>query len=117
MNVVFAQAAAPATQAAGPQGAGGLISFIVPMAIIFAIFYFMIILPQKRKDKERKKLIDNVKSGDRVIFSGGMIGTVANVKDNVLLVKIAENVKVEIVRGAVLRVLDKGAEPTDIDAR
>ncbi|MEI6972290.1 MAG: preprotein translocase subunit YajC [bacterium] len=113
MNVVMAQAA----PAAGAQGAGGLIGFIVPMAIIFAIFYFMIILPQKRKDKERKKLIENIKSGDRVIFSGGMIGAVANVKDNVLVVKIAENVKVEIVRGAVLKVLDKGAEPTDIDAR
>ena len=102
--------------AAAQQGPGGFF-MIVMMAILFAIFYFMIIRPQKTKEKERKKLIDSIKTGDRVIFSGGMIGTVANVKDNVLVVKIAENVKVEIVRGAVLRVLEKGAEPTDVDNR
>lgn len=119
------QAVQPAVQQVGQQagqpaveqGVSGMLQFGVMMAIVFGIFYFMMILPQKRKEKERKKMIDNVKTGERVIFSGGMIGTVANVKDNVLVVKVAENVKIEILRGAVLRVLDKGAEPTDVEAR
>ena len=133
MNAVFAQTqpevptvvkqtiVQPATQPVVQQGAqpgqpNMLRTLVIPMAIVFGIFYFMVIRPQKRKDNDRKKLIDNVKSGDRLIFSGGMIGTVANVKDNVLVVKIAENVKVEIVRGAVLKVLEKGAEPTAADS-
>ncbi|MEI6218698.1 MAG: preprotein translocase subunit YajC [bacterium] len=108
MNVVFAQAQ-PA------QGAAGLVGFIVPMAIIFGIFYFMIIRPQKRKEKERKKMIENTKTGDRVIFSGGIIGTVVNVKDSIITVKVSENTKMDILRGAVLQVLDKGEEPKAVE--
>jgi len=102
-------------QVGGGQPGGGNQLLMVGgyMAIIFAIFYFMVILPQKRKEKARKALIDSVKTGERIIFGAGMIGTVANVKDNIIVVKIAENVKVEILRGAVQQVLEKGAEPKD----
>lgn len=77
------------------------------MLIVFAIFYFMLIRPQQRKEKARRKMIEEVKSGDRVLFSGGILGTVANVKDQLLVVKVADNVKLEIARGAVNRVLEK----------
>jgi preprotein translocase subunit YajC len=92
-------------QAGGQQG--NPLGMLMPMVIIFAIFYFMMIRPQQRKDKERRKMIDELKSGDRILFSGGIIGTVTNIKDQILSVKIAENVKVEISRGAVNRVLGK----------
>jgi preprotein translocase subunit YajC len=107
-------------QIAGGQQGGGANSLLMVggyMAIIFAIFYFMVIMPQKRKEKARKALIDSIKTGERIIFSGGMIGTVANVRDNILVVKVSENVKVEILRGAVLKVLEKGAEPKDLDVQ
>jgi preprotein translocase subunit YajC len=65
----------------------------------------------QRKEKERVKMINEVKAGDRVVFSG-IIGTVSNVKDKILVVKIADNVKVEVVRGAVGSVLDKGEMPS-----
>lgn len=91
---------------AGGQS-GNPLGMLMPMVIIFGIFYFMMIRPQQRKDKERRKMIDELKSGDRILFSGGIIGTVTNVKDQILAVKIAENVKVEIARGAVNRVLAK----------
>jgi preprotein translocase subunit YajC len=105
---------------AAPGGTGGQggnpLAMMMPMLIIFAIFYFMLIRPQQRKEKERQKLIGGVKTGDRVIFSGGILGTVANVKDKTLVVKVADSVKVEILRGAVSNVLDKdekiGAEET-----
>ena len=85
------------------------------MAIIFALFYFMMIRPQMKREKERKKLIENIKAGDRILFCGGLLGVVASVKDNAFVVKIAENVKIEIARGAVLRVLDKDEAPGEIE--
>ena len=83
------------------------------MIIFMAIMWFMIFLPQKRKEKERKALIASVKSGDRVVFSGGIIGAVTNVKESTLIVKIADKTKIEILRGAVLRVVEKGEEITE----
>jgi preprotein translocase subunit YajC len=91
----------------GGGGQGGGFEMFVPMLIIFAIFYFMLIRPQQRKEKDRQKLIGNVKTGDRVLFSGGILGTVANVKEKTLVVKVADGVKMEILRGAVSSVLDK----------
>ena len=92
---------------AAQQGAGSIGGMLIPMVLVFGLFYFMMIRPQQRKEKERQKLIGNVKTGDRVIFSGGILGTVANVKEKSLVVKVADGVKMEILRGAVTSVLDK----------
>ena len=101
---------------AAPQGEGGQGSpfgMMVPMLFIFAIFYFMLIRPQQRKEKERRKMIDELKTGARVMFSGGIIGTVTNVKDSIFVVKIADGVKIEVARGAVSKVLEKGEKPEE----
>ncbi len=90
-----------------------MLGMIIPMVLIFAIFYFMLIRPQQRREKERQALIGAIKSGDRILFCGGMIGTVVNVKDKILVVKIADNVKVEVARGSVLRVIDKDEKDVD----
>jgi preprotein translocase subunit YajC len=101
---ILAAAAAPA-----PGGlVGGLGGMLVPMVLIFAIFYFMLIRPQQRKDKERRDLVDNVKTGAKVMFSGGILGTVSNVKEHTFIIKIADNVRIEVSRGAVTKVLEKG---------
>lgn len=89
------------------QGQQSPLMLIGWLVIMVALFYFMMIRPQQRKEKERKALINNVKSGDRVIFSGGLVGIVANVKDKVFVIKIADNTKVEAVKGAITRVLLK----------
>ncbi len=86
----------------GQQSPGMMIGWFALMA---ALFYFMLIRPQQRKEKERRALIAAVKTGDRVIFGGGLVGIVANVKDQVLAVKIADNTKIEVLRGAVTRVV------------
>ncbi len=86
---------------------------LMPMILIFGILYFMMIRPQQRKEKERRAMIAGVKTGDRILFSGGMMGAVTNVKDNSVTVKIADNVKIEIIRGAINRVLDKDEKPLD----
>ena len=99
---------------AAPGGGGGMmnIQFMGMMALICGIMYFMMVRPQQRKEKERRALINNLKSGTRVLFGGGIVGTITNVKDSTFMVKIAENVKIEVARGAVSRVLEKGDKIT-----
>jgi preprotein translocase subunit YajC len=102
---------AMAAPAEGQQGSP--FGMMVPMLFIFAIFYFMLIRPQQRKEKERRKMIDELKTGARVMFSGGIIGTVTNVKDAIFVIKIADGVKIEVARGAVSKVLEKGEKPEE----
>ena len=99
---------------AKPQGPD-LIQTLGFMAIIFALFYFMMIRPQTKREKERRKMIDAIKPGDRILFAGGILGTVANVKDQVLAVKIADNVKIEVSRASVIRVLEKDEQPGELE--
>jgi len=102
---------AVAMAAPAGEGQGNPLGMFMPMILIFGIFYFMLIRPQQRKEKERRAMIDNVKSGDRIVFSGGIMGTVTNVKDGIFVVKVADNVKIEVARGGVNRVLQKGEKP------
>jgi preprotein translocase subunit YajC len=74
----------------------------------FAIFYFVLIRPQQKKQKELQKTIEALKKGDRVMTNGGIFGTVVGFKDNVLVLKIAEEVKIEILKTAVASVISKG---------
>lgn len=102
----------PAGSGQGQGGGGMMLGYMV---IIFALFYFMMIRPQMKREKERKKLIENIKAGDRILFCGGMIGSIALVKEATFVVKITEGVKIEIARGAVLRVLEKDEAPGEIE--
>ncbi len=95
---------------------GGMVNMLMPMILIFGILYFMMIRPQQRKEKERREMITNLKSGARVVFGGGMLGTVTNVKDSTFVIKVADNVKVEVLRGAVSRVVEKGDKLDDEEA-
>tara|TARA_S200000501_G_scaffold364225_1_gene396092 strand:- start:1601 stop:1888 length:288 start_codon:yes stop_codon:yes gene_type:complete len=71
----------------------------IPLILIFVIFYFFLIRPQQKKAKDHKKMVEELKRGDKVITSGGIIGTVERIIDNEKIeVEIAENVKVEILR-------------------
>lgn len=102
--------------APGPGGEGGQQSpmfMVVWLAIMIGIFYVMLIRPQQRREKTRRALIESVKTGDRVLFGGGIIGTVSNIKDKILTVKIADKVKIEITRASVSQVLDKGEAPEE----
>ena len=104
-------------QAASPTGMGGLGGMMLPMLVIFGIMYFMMIRPQQRKEKERQAMIKAVKTGDRVLLSGGILGTVTNVKDNSVIIRIADGVKVEVIRGAIQKVLEKGEKLSEEDAK
>ncbi len=88
-------------QAGGQQS--GMFGFLAPMVLIFAIMYFLIFRPQAKKQKKQQEMINALKKGDRVVTAGGIHGTIAGIKEkeNILVLKIAENVKVEINRGSV----------------
>ena len=103
-------------QAEGGSATGGSpYQFFGMMAILFAIMYFMMIRPQRRRDKERKEMIANVKAGERVLLTSGILGKVIKVNENSLIIQIAENTKIEVVKAAVSQVLDKGETPSDIE--
>jgi preprotein translocase subunit YajC len=93
--------AAPAAPATPGSGLG----VFVPFIFIFVIMYFIMIRPQARRQKEQQKLISALKTGDRVVTSSGIHGLIANVKDSTVIVKVADNVKIEMDKAAVANVL------------
>ena len=102
--ILFAQAAQEAAKPAAQQGGG--MGMLVPMLLIFAIFYFMMIRPQQRKEKERRKMIEELRAGARVVFAGGLIGTIREAKDKTFMIEIAPGVSVEVARSSVAGVAE-----------
>jgi preprotein translocase subunit YajC len=75
---------------------------LVPILLVFAIFYFIILLPTKRKQKKLEEFLDSLKVGDRVVTTGGIYGSVTKVNDKSVQLQIANNVRVEVSRNAVV---------------
>ncbi len=86
---------------------------IVWLVVMVALFYFMLIRPQQRKEKERKKLIESIKTGDKVVCASGIIGVVTNIKGNVFTIKTADSTKLEILKGAITQVMQKEEDLQD----
>ena len=92
------------------EGSG--IGQFIPLILIFVIFYFFLIRPQQKKAKEHKLMVQNLKRGDQVVTSGGIIGTVERVMDNDKAeIMISDNVKVEIIRSTGVQGLLNTPEP------
>ncbi len=98
-DVVYAMASPQNAEGAG-QG-GGQLNFLVMMALLFGIMYFLIIRPQSKRAKEHKNMLENVKKGDKIITTGGIYGVIENIDNNTLTIKIAENVRIKTGRSAV----------------
>ena len=99
-------ATATVAQDAAPQGSNPLVMFGM-MAVIFLIFWFMIIRPQQKQQKQRREMISALKNGDRIVTNGGLFATVKDVKADRFVVTIAEGVKVEISKSAITDVLQE----------
>ncbi len=78
------------------QGQGNPMISFLPFILIFVVFYFLLVLPQQRKQKQHQKMLSDLKKGDRVITTSGIHGTIANIKDHVISLLIADGVKVDI---------------------
>ena len=82
------------------QAPGGIISFL-PLVLILGIFYLIVFMPARRRQKKLQMMIDNLKAGDKVITSGGIYGTIVGFKEDRIQLRVAENVKIELSRNAV----------------
>ena len=91
---------------------GSGIGQFIPLILIFVIFYFFLIRPQQKKVKEHKLMVENLKRGDKVVTSGGIVGSIERVIDNDKVeVTISENVKVEIIKSTGIQALVSNTEP------
>ncbi|MFT5218354.1 MAG: preprotein translocase subunit YajC [Gammaproteobacteria bacterium] len=94
--------------AQGADAQTGTLELILPLLLMFGIFYFLLIRPQQKKAKEHKNLIGSLNKGDEIITNGGLLAKITNVEDNFLTCAIAENVEVKIQRHAISSILPKG---------
>jgi preprotein translocase subunit YajC len=105
ISTAFAQTAAPA--AAAPSAFGGLPS-ILPIVVMLVLFYFLMIRPQMKRQKEARAMMDALAKGDEVVLSGGMLGKIAKLGDSFLHLEVANGVEIQVQRSAVIQVLPKG---------
>jgi preprotein translocase subunit YajC len=103
--------AAPAGSEA-PTGGSAIVSFL-PLVAIIAIFYFLIIRPQNKKQKETQKMLSALKKGDKIVTIGGVHGTIQNVKESSVIVRVDDNVKLEFSRSAISSVESQAKEDKD----
>ena len=87
------------------DGTAGIVGSLLPFVLIIAVFYFLILRPQQRRTKEKQKLLESIKKGDKVITSGGIHGTVEGLEDKTVLVKIADNTKIKVERAAITSII------------
>jgi len=95
----YAQDAAPS---------GDLMGGILPLIVIFAVFYFMLIRPQMKRAKEHKQLVASLNKGDEVITNGGLLGKITDVSESFVTLELADNLQIKLQRQAVASVMPKG---------
>jgi preprotein translocase subunit YajC len=100
-------------QSVGGGGSEALMQ-ILPLVLIFVVFYFLLIRPQQKKAKEHKEMLTKLRRGDRVVTGGGIVGTIAKAAEgDEIVVEIAENVRVKVVRGTISAVISRGEPAKD----
>lgn len=103
-------------QAAAANSTGQMVSTLVTFGLVFVVFYFLIIRPQNKKQKEAKKMIDAVKKGDKVVTIGGVHGTVHSVKEGTVIVKVDDDCRIEFSKSAIATVVAPKAEEKAAEA-
>ncbi len=98
---VFLAQAAPA-----PSGPAALLQFL-PLILMFAAMYFLLIAPQRKKQKEHEKMLTTLVTGDEIVTTGGLYGTITSVKEDRFIVRIGENMKVELGKGFIHALVKK----------
>ena len=97
LNLLAYAQSAPAS--GGPEG--NILATLIPFALIFVVFYFLLILPQQKKSKSLKKMLESLKKGDRVVTLGGIIGTITSIAQDVVTLQVSDNVRIKVVRDSV----------------
>lgn len=102
MDLVYAMGMGPggAGSGGGAPG-GGMMSGLLPLLLMFLVFYILLIRPQQKRTKQHKELLDSLKKGDEVITSGGIFGKVTGITENVVTLEVADKVRIKVQRGNV----------------
>jgi preprotein translocase subunit YajC len=106
-NQLLLLAEDPPPQADPGQQGGGLFSFLLPLLPIFLLFYLLMIRPMKKQEAQRKALLSSLEKDDKVLTNGGIIGWVVSVQDDEVTVRIADNVKVKMLKSGIAQNLTK----------
>jgi len=108
MDVAWAVDLAHAASSApgGAGGSGAVVTQLLFFAAIFAVFYFLLIRPQQRQKREREQMLSALKKGDRIVTTGGLHGTVAALDEHRVVLRVADQVRLEFDRGAIGRVVE-----------
>ena len=109
MNLI-SQAWAQAAPTATAGQPGGLSSLLMPMAVVFVIFYFLIFRPQQKTLKQKKQMLAELKRGDEVVTTGGLYGKVVELADTTVMIQIAANVSVKVDRSMIVAVTNRTVE-------
>jgi len=99
------------SQGAAPTGGGGIfgqVNMLIPFIAMFAIFYFLLIRPQQRKQREHRQMLQNLKRGDRVVTGGGIYGTVTKIRNDIVHVEIADQVRIRVNKSSISDVVAEG---------
>ncbi len=124
MTQAFAQNTAPAPTTAAtettttlpmgaPAPAGSEFMSLLPLVAIFVVFYFLIIRPQQRRMKDHRTVLGTIKAGDKIVTGGGKIGRVVAIEDQEVVVELADNVRVRVVRNTIANVLTEASVAND----
>ena len=98
------------------MGTAAMIMNLAPFILIFVVFYFLLIRPQQQRVKQHKEMVENLRRGDEVVTSGGMIGKITKIADNEVTVELAEGVRVKVIRGTISEVRNR-TEPANTNSK
>ncbi|MDR2103734.1 MAG: preprotein translocase subunit YajC [Treponema sp.] len=114
---LFSLLGAPAGAGGADASAGSLVTTLIPFVLIIAIFYFLIIRPQNKKQKETQNMLKALKKGDKIVTIGGIHGIIQSVKENSVIVRVDENTKLEFSRSAISGVESPAKEEKSEDKK
>ncbi len=111
MNALLTTLGTQGVATSGSAGsAGSMTTTFITFGLIILIFYFLIIRPQKKREKETKNMLSAMKKGDKVVSIGGIRGTIVSVKESTVVVKVDDNTRLEFSKSAIAQILDKKVE-------
>ena len=94
-------------QSAGAAGSGGFMTFL-PMILLFVVFYFLLIRPQQKRQKEHKNMVNDLAKGDEIVTMGGVLGKITAVDDNFVTIEVAKGTEIKVQRMSVQAMMPKG---------
>lgn len=95
-------------QDAAPAGGPGMLEALLPFAILFIVFYFLLIRPQSKRAKEHRRMVESLAKGDEIVTTGGLLGKITEVGENFIEIELTENTRVKVQRQMVGSVMPKG---------